>query len=171
MSVHKPSRTFSSASDLSLTSVLLRLSLSHSISAPHPPHLVRRCPPNHLSSDVYGPFCFCVLMTTVRRSSPLPMRPDERGCLDASLTPPCPWPQRRRHASQLGPIKNEAVDLGGAQLKTCPSSCGRMLAAPPPPSPLYPASGRGQLAAAVTSSLILRWRMRPCLSPEYISTS
>lgn len=80
------------------------LALSHSLSLTHlcpsltssPRSAVPNCPPSHLSCNVYGPFCFCVLMTTVTESQPLPMRPDERCYPDAGLTPPCPWPQRCR---------------------------------------------------------------------------
>lgn len=74
---HSPSPTY----------VLLSL---HLLALPVP-----NCPPSHLSCDVYGPFCFCVLMTTVTERQPLPMRPDERCYPDARLTPLCPWPQRR----------------------------------------------------------------------------
>lgn len=55
-------------------------------------------------------------MTTVTESYPLPMRPDERCYPDTLLTPLCPWPQRRRCASQLRPVKNESSGGGGTDL-------------------------------------------------------
>lgn len=79
--------------DLSSTSLSFSLSLYLTLSlALHPSLPVWSCPPSHLSCDVYGPFCFCVLMTTVTESYPLPMRPDERCYPDTLLTPSCPWP-------------------------------------------------------------------------------
>ena len=130
--------------DLSSTSVLLPLSPSISLylSLSIPPSLVRSCPPSHLSCDVYGPFCFCVLMTTVTESYPLPMQPDERCYPDALLTPLCPWPQRRCLASQLRPVKNEDGGTWGSWTEDLsvipPTGCSYPL---PSLSPLYPANG------------------------------
>lgn len=131
------------------------MSFPHFISSPlHPSLPVRNCPPSHLSCDVYGPFCFCVLMTTVTESYPLPMRPDERCYPDALLTPLCPWPQRRRRASQIGPVKNENGEyLGepdGGPVRHPATGCSKPSPALPPSrhrllSSLYPANGNMRL--------------------------
>lgn len=161
MSIHKPSRLFmrlnNPAWDLSSNSILLPLSPSISLylSLSIPPSLVRSCPPSHLSCDVYGPFCFCVLMTTVTESYPLPMRPDERCYPDALLTPLCPWPQRRCLASQLRPVKNEdRGDLGELDWGPVRHPADRMLV--PPPLPFSSSSSQWKYGAGQ------RWRWRWC---------
>lgn len=175
MGIHKPSSAWdfsqdNRAWDLSSTSVLLPLSLYLTLSlALHPSLPVRSCPPSHLSCDVYGPFCFCVLMTTVTESYPLPMRPDERCYPDALLTPLCPWLQRRCLASQLRPLKNEDGGTWGSWTEDLSVILPTGYSYPPSPhhrrpSPLYPANGNMGLvsmAVAMMLSLILRWWIVP----------
>lgn len=143
------------------------MSFPHFISSPfHPSLPVRNCPPSHLSCDVYGPFCFCVLMTTVTESYPLPMRPDERCYPDALLTPLCPWPQRRRRASQIGPVKNENGGTWGSWTEDLSVIPRQDALNPPLPSlhlatvfsPLFiqPMETCGR-SMAMMLSLILRW--------------
>ena len=142
MGADKPSGARDFSSDLTIPpeisvpppSFCLSLYLTLSLTL-HPSLPVRSCPPSHLSCDVYGPFCFCVLMTTVTESYPLPMRPDERCYPDASLTPQCPWPQRRCLASQLRPVKNEdRGDLGELDWGPVRHPSDRKLIFSPPPS-------------------------------------
>lgn len=162
------SRDLTIQPEISLPPLSFSLSLYLTLSlALHPSLPVRSCPPSHLSCNVYGPFCFCVLMTTVTESYPLPMRPDERCYPDALLTPLCPWPQRRCLASQLAASKewgrgrtwgSWTEDLSvilqtGCSYTSPPSSRQRL------PSPLYPANGNMGLvsmAMAMMLSLILR---------------
>ncbi len=146
MGIHKPSSAGDFSWDLTIQpeislpppsfSLSLYLTLSLAL---HPSLPVRSCPPSHLSCDVYGPFCFCVLMTTVTESYPLPMRPDERCYPDALLTPLCPWPQRRCLASQLRPVKNEdRGDLGELVWGPVYHPADRMLMPPLPPTTVFP---------------------------------
>lgn len=157
MGIHKPSSAGDFSWDLTIQpeislpppsfSLSLYLTLSLAL---HPSLPVRSCPPSHLSCDVYGPFCFCVLMTTVTESYPLPMRPDERCYPDALLTPLCPWPQRRCLASQLRPVKNEdRGDLGELDWGPVRHPADRMLISPtlPPLSSLSSLSSQWKYGA------------------------
>lgn len=155
MGIHEPSSTWDFSQDLTIQpevsfpplsfylSLYLTLSLALHSSLP-----VWSCPPSHLSCDVYGPFCFCVLMTTVIESYPLPMRPDERCYPDALLTPLCPWPQRRCLASQLRPVKNEDGGTWGSWTEDLsvilPTGCSYP---PPPPSSLSSLSSQWKYGA------------------------
>lgn len=153
MGIHKLaletfSRDLTIQPEISLPPLSFSFSLYLTLSlALHPSLPVRSCPPSHLSCNVYGPFCFCVLMTTVTESYPLPMRPDERCYPDALLTPLCPWPQRRCLASQLAASKEWGRGgPGGGGLRTCLSSCRQDAHTPPHPT-LPPTSSLPSLSS------------------------